>query len=173
MICCLFIFIFFRKLSKDILWLTPPTHLISWLHFPPLYSFPLLLFFPLLGPFSLLFLSCCDYFERKPSRTPSPPPFPPHTTKVVSWSFLLLLPLFHQKEDGREVVYLGFGGCSSSSVVSFLCFFETTSGIYVCFFLSFLPPFLPFLLSFPSLPFSFSDSSFLFLSLNRHILFLI
>ena len=47
------------------------------------------------------------------------------------------------------------------------------AGIYVCFFLSILPPSLPFLVSFPSLPFSFSDSSFLFLSLNRHILFLI
>ena len=102
--CCLFFF-FFRKLSKDILWLTPPTHLISWLRFPPLYSFPLLLFFSLLGPFPLLFLSCCDYFERKPS----PPPSPRHTTNVVRGLFFSYSPFSIKKKTGEKLFIWGLG----------------------------------------------------------------
>ena len=84
--------------------------------------------------------------------------------------FFFLFPLFHQKQEGGEVVYLGFG-CFSSSVGGFLCFFEMTisglggggggglgapprpggapggGGIFMCLFLS-----LPFQSLFPILP---------------------
>ena len=68
---------------------------------------------------------CCDYFERIPSHTPTPP-LPYHTHckccfVVFSSSFFP----FSIKNKGGEVVYLGFG-CFSSSVGGFLCFFEMT-----------------------------------------------
>ena len=66
------------------------------------------------------FLVC---FKRIPSHTPTPP-LPYHTLQMLFCDlFFFLLPLFHQKQEGGEVVYLGFG-CFSSSVGGFLCFFE-------------------------------------------------
>ena len=66
------------------------------------------------------FLVC---FKRIPSHTPTPP-LPYHTLQMLFCSlFFFLLPLFHQKQEGGEVVYLGFG-CFLSSVGGFLCFFE-------------------------------------------------
>ena len=63
------------------------------------------------------------YFKRIPSHTPTPP-LPYHTLQMLFRSlFFFLLPLFHQKQEGGEVVYLGFG-CFSSSAGGFLCFFE-------------------------------------------------
>ena len=138
--CCLFIFFFFENCQKIFYGLLLPPTLSLGSTFLLLYSFPLLLFFPLLGSFSLLSLFCCDYFERKPS----PPPFPPHTTNVVSWSFLLLLPLFHQKEDGREVVIWGLGlFLIQCGILS--CVFLKRHQVFMC--VSFFP-FFP--LSFPS-----------------------
>ena len=63
------------------------------------------------------------YFKRIPSHTPTPP-LPYHTLQMLFRSlFFFLLPLFHQKQEGGEVVYLGFG-CFSSSAGGFLCFFK-------------------------------------------------
>ena len=144
--CCLFFYIFFRKLSKDILWLTPPTHLISWLHFPPLDSFPLLFFFPLLGPFSSLSLSCCDYFERKPSHTSTPPtPLSHHTLlKLFRGLFFSYFPFSIKKKTGEKLFIWGLGVVPHP--VWFLsCVFLKQPQVFMC--VSFFP-FFP--LSFPS-----------------------
>ena len=81
-----------------------------------------------LPPFGIPSFVACSFlvcFKRIPSHTPTPP-LPYHALQMLFCGlFFFLLPLFHQKQEGGEVVYLGFG-CFSSSVGGFLCFFEMT-----------------------------------------------
>ena len=136
MIAVFFFFFFFFENCQKIFYglLLPPTLSLG---------STFLLCIPSLSFSSFPFLIISKENHLAPQHHP-PPPSPPHTTKVVSWSFLLLLPLFHQKEDGREVVYLGFGVVPHP--VWFLsCVFLKRHQVFIC--VSFFP-FFP--LSFPS-----------------------
>ena len=194
-----FISYFLFSFNPHSLFSTPPSQVFS----KNKQSCPL----PLFGIPSFVARSFLVCFKRIPSHTPTPP-LPYHTLQMLFRGlFFFLLPLFHQKQEGGEVVYLGFG-CFSSSVGGFLCFFEMTiSGLGEGEDphqdqerpggggLPLRPGGGPFSaqeerrprrrsgsttkarrsarrrgyfyvsLSFPSLPISFSDSSFLFVSL--------